>query len=113
MMTIPLELPLVGIVLVIASAFIEGFAQVCLKHSANLTAGKLRWLGMGIVLFIFEALFYSGALQSLDISTAYPLGALSFLSVTLCSRWLLNESIDRRRWIGLGLIVLGAVLVVS
>jgi multidrug transporter EmrE-like cation transporter len=109
----PLDLPLVGIVLVIASAMIEGFAQVCLKRSAGLSAGKVRWLWIGIVLFIFEALFYSGALQSLDISTAYPLGAVSFLSVTLCSRWLLNESIERARWIGLGLIVIGAVLVVS
>jgi undecaprenyl phosphate-alpha-L-ara4N flippase subunit ArnE len=111
--TLPLNLPLAGIALVILSALIEGFAQVCLKRSANLSAGKLRWLGLGIVLFIFEALFYSGALRSLDISTAYPLGALSFISVTLCSRWLLKESIGRRHWIGLGLIVFGAALVVS
>ena len=78
-----------------------------------LSAGKLRWLGLGILLFVFEALFYTGALQSLDISTAYPLGALSLVSVTLFSRWLLNESIDRKRWVGLGLIVCGAVLVVG
>jgi multidrug transporter EmrE-like cation transporter len=108
-----LSLPLVGIAMVILSSAIEGFAQVCLKRSAMLTAGKLRWLGLGIVLFIFEALLYSGALQSLDISTAYPLGALSFVSVILFSRWLLDESIDRNRWIGLALIVCGAGLVVG
>ena len=105
--------PLVGIALVILSSAIEGFAQVCLKRSAVLSTGKLQWLGLGIVLFIFEALFYTGALQSLDISTAYPLGALSIVSVTLLSRWLLNESIDRKRWIGMGLIVCGAALVVG
>ena len=113
-MTLSLSLPLVGIALVILSSAIEGFAQVCLKRSAMLSsAGKMRWLALGIVLFILEALFYSGALQSLDISTAYPLGALSFVSVTLFSRWLLNEFIDRNRWIGLGLIVCGAALVVG
>ena len=112
-MTLPLTLPLAGIILVIFSSAIEGFAQVCLKRSAMLSAGKLRWLGLGILLFVFEALFYTGALQSLDISTAYPLGALSLVSVTLFSRWLLNESIDRKRWVGLGLIVCGAVLVVG
>ena len=112
-MILPLTGPLAGIFLVILSSAIEGFAQVCLKRSAMLSAGKLRWLGLGIVLFIFEALFYTGALQSLDISTAYPLGALSLVSVTLFSRWLLNESIDRKRWIGLGLIVCGAALVVG
>ena len=113
-MTLSLSLPLVGITLVILSSAIEGYAQFCLKRSAILSAtGKLRWLALGIVLFIFEALFYSAALQSLDISTAYPLGALSFVSVILFSRWLLNESIDRKRWIGLGLIVCGAALVVG
>jgi drug/metabolite transporter (DMT)-like permease len=111
--TLLLNAPLTGIALVILSATIEGFAQVCLKHSASLPVANLRWLGLGILLFIFEALFYTGALHSLDISTAYPLGALSFISVTLFSRQLLNETIDRRRWIGLGLIVCGAALVVA
>ena len=64
------------------------------------------------MLFVFEALFYTAALQRLDVSTAYPLGALSFVSVTLFSRWLLKETVDRKRWIGLALIVCGAALVV-
>lgn len=100
-----------GIALVIVSSVIEGLAQVCLKRSAILRAARPGWMALGIALFILEAVFYSGALQSLDISTAYPLGALSFVSVTLFSRWLLDESVDRRRWIGLALIVCGAVLV--
>jgi drug/metabolite transporter (DMT)-like permease len=111
-MTMSLTLPLVGVALVIASSLVEGLAQVCLKKSAALSADKRRWLWLGIGLFMVEALFYSGALQSLDISTAYPMGALSFVSVTLFSRWLLNETIDRKRWVGLGLIVCGAALVV-
>lgn len=105
--------PLVGIALVILSSVIEGFAQVCLKRSAILSTGKLQWLSLGILFFVLEALFYTGALQWLDISTAYPLGALSFVSVTLFSRWLLKESVDLGRWIGLSLIVCGAALVVA
>jgi drug/metabolite transporter (DMT)-like permease len=104
---------LAGILLVILSSVIEGIAQVCLKRSAVVPAIKFRWITLGVVLFIFEALFYTGALQRLDISTAYPLGALSFVSVTLFSRWLLNETVDPRRWIGLALIVCGAALVVA
>lgn len=103
---------LAGIVLVILSSTIEGFAQVCLKRSAIVAAGKFRWVVLGVSLFIFEALFYTGALQRLDISTAYPLGALSFVSVTLFSRWILAETVDPKRWIGLTLIVCGAALVV-
>ncbi len=103
--------PLVGIILVVVSSAIEGFAQVCLKKSAVLPARKAAWLALGIVLFVFEALLYTGALQSLEISTAYPLGALSFVAVILFSRWLLGEAIDLKRWLGLGLIVCGAALV--
>ncbi len=105
-------LPIAGIALVVASSTIEGFAQVCLKRSATVVREKRRWLWLGIALFVLEALLYSGALRSLDISTAYPMGALSFVSVTLFSGWLLNEAISRKRWLGLGLIVCGAALVV-
>lgn len=104
---------LAGILLVMLSSAIEGFAQVCLKRSAMVSAGKSRWIILGVFLFVFEALFYTGALQRLDISTAYPLGALSLVSVTLFSRWMLNETIDTRRWIGLTLIVCGAALVAA
>jgi len=51
-------------------------------------------------------------LRTLDISTAYPLGALSFVSVTLFSLWLLHEVISPKRWLGLTLIVCGAALIV-
>jgi drug/metabolite transporter (DMT)-like permease len=108
-MTTPV--PLVGITLVVVSSTVEGFAQVCLKQSATVVLDKRRWLGLGIALFIVEAFLYSGALQSLDVSTAYPMGALSFVSVSLFSSWLLKETISRQRWLGLGLIVLGAALV--
>ncbi|MBI3529321.1 MAG: EamA family transporter [Betaproteobacteria bacterium] len=104
---------LAGVLLIILSSAIEGFAQVCLKRSAIVSTAKSRWIVLGVLLFIFEALFYTGALQRLDISTAYPLGALSFVSVTLFSRWMLNETVDLRRWIGLTLIVCGAALVVA
>ena len=108
-----MSVTLVGLLLVIVSSAIEGFAQVCLKQSAIVSTRKYRWIVLGVLLFIFEAFFYTGALQRLDISTAYPLGALSFVSVTLFSRWMLNETVDRRRWTGLTLIVCGAALVVS
>lgn len=104
---------LAGVLLVILSSAIEGFAQVCLKRSAIVSAGKFRWIILGVVFFIVEVLFYTGALQRLDISTAYPLSALSFVSVTLFARWLLNETVDAKRWIGLALIVCGAALVVA
>jgi drug/metabolite transporter (DMT)-like permease len=38
---------------------------------------------------------------------------LSFVMVTLLSRWLLGEVITPKRWIGVGLILLGTTLIVA
>ncbi len=106
----PVEL---GISLVLVCSLVEGFAQVCLKKSSLQDSAKLAWVGVGIGFFCIEALLYSIALQWLDISVAYPLGALSFLAVGGFSRWLLKESLDARRIAGLGLIVIGCAMVAS
>ncbi|MBF0461038.1 MAG: EamA family transporter [Magnetococcales bacterium] len=100
-----------GILLVVLCSVLEGFAQVCLKKSAMAVVGRWPWLTVGLLFFGLEAVFYSGALQRLEVSTAYALGALSFVSVNLFSRWLLREVVDTRRWFGLGLILLGCILV--
>lgn len=103
---------MLGIALVILCSAIEGFAQVCLKKSTIKSLQKLRWLGVGVTFFAIEAILYTVALQWLQLSTAYTLGALSFAAVTLFSRMMLNEKIDPERWAGLALIVLGCTLIV-
>ena len=64
-------------------------------------------------LFVAETLMYTGALTFLDVSTAYPIGSLSFVAVTVLSHFILGERVTRHRWIGVGLILLGASLVVA
>ncbi|MBF0425476.1 MAG: EamA family transporter [Magnetococcales bacterium] len=100
-----------GIVLVVFCAAIEGLAQVCLKKSALAAARFSPWLLLGLFLFGLEAVLYSGALRVLEVSVAYPVGALSFVAVILFSRGLLGEGVDRRRWRGVGWILVGCILV--
>ena len=100
-----------GIVLVILSSAIEGFAQVCLKKSTIKSMRRLPWLSVGIAFFAIEAILYTAALQWLQLSTAYILGSLSFVAVTLFSRLMLNEKVDLERWAGLGLVLIGCTLV--
>jgi uncharacterized membrane protein len=47
----------------------------------------------------------------LAVSIAFPLGSLSFVAVTFLSQCLLRERVDRTRWVGVVLILLGASLV--
>ena len=108
-----MSLTLLGIIIVILCAAIEGFAQVCLKKSTVTTLRKLHWVSLGVVFFIIEALLYTIALQWLQLSTAYILGSLSFVAVTIFSHWMLRERVDFERWAGLGLIILGCTLVMT
>ena len=61
----------------------------------------------------FSVLLYSGALRFLAVSTAFPLTSLSFVMVTLLSRWMLGEHVTPLRWAGVGLILIGTSLIVA
>jgi len=50
-------------------------------------------------------------LRSLSVGIAYPIGALSFVFVTLLSQWWLGERVDLTRWAGVLLIILGTACV--
>lgn len=102
-----------GLLLVILCTVVEGFAQIFLKKSAFATGVRYVWLGLGLGLVILEAALYTGALQLLDVSVAFPIGSLSFVTVTILSQLLLREKITGTRWIGVGLILVGAALVAT
>lgn len=110
-MSLP-AVPLAGVAMVAGCAVIEGFAQVFFKKSALAGARGRPWVLLGAAFFTAEVLLYTNALRFVDLSIAYPLGALSFVAVALLSQWFLRERIDRNRWTGVLLILAGAALVV-
>ena len=102
-----------GIALALAAAGIEAFAQVALKLATRAHGRKGRWRLAGLLLFGVEAAVYTWSLRYLDVSTAFPLGSLSFVFVALLSQGLLEEPVDRARWVGVLLIVMGSSLVAA
>ena len=102
-----------GVLLVVVSTIVEGFGQTFLKRSALDVARRHRWILLGVAVLGVEVLLYSGALRFLAVSTAFPITSLSFVIVTLLSRWLLGESVTPLRWAGVGLILVGTSLIVS
>lgn len=104
---------MLGVLLVILCAIIEGVAQVFFKKSALVATRKTRWIGAGVVLFVLQALIYTGALQFVEVSTAFPIGSIGFVIVALFSQRMLNEPVTRARWIGVGLIILGVSLLAA
>jgi undecaprenyl phosphate-alpha-L-ara4N flippase subunit ArnE len=118
-----------GILLVVAAAMVESFAQIFLKigaaggpgilmppfrhHALRLPAGasgKL-WLSLGVLAYLAEIFLYTLALYFLDVSVAFPMGSLCFIGIALLSKWVLGESVSRTRWLGIGCILGGTILV--
>ncbi len=102
-----------GVLMVILCGAIEGLAQVFFKKSALVPDGKRLWIGAGIVLFVLQAFIYTGALQFVEVSTAFPIGSIAFVIVAILSRQFLQEPVTRSRWIGIGLIVVGVTLLAA
>ena len=63
---------MVGVLLVVLCSIIEGIAQVFFKKSALVTIRKRLWIGAGGALFILQAVIYTGALQFVEVSIAFP-----------------------------------------
>ena len=102
-----------GVLLVVVSTVVEGFGQTFLKKSALDVARRNTWIMLGVAVLIVEVVLYSGALRFLAVSTAFPITSLSFVMVTLLSRWLLGEKVTPLRWAGVGLILIGTSLIVA
>jgi drug/metabolite transporter (DMT)-like permease len=102
----------IGILLVVFAAAIEGFGQIFLKKSTLEQVRRPVWIASGIAVLVIQAVFYTGALRLLTVSTAFALGTLSFVSVALLSKWLLREPVTVNRWVGVGLIMVGTSLIV-
>ncbi len=103
----------VGLVLLVACAWIEGASQVCFKQAVRVPRRRVFWVGMGSAVHLVEAVLYTAVLAQLDLSIAYPLSALTFITTTCLSLWLLRETVTPTRWIGVLLILAGAVLLGS
>lgn len=66
---------------------------------------------LGLLLFGFSAAMWLVVLSRIPLSLAYPFAGLTYLFVTIFSRWVLHEQVPPLRWFALSLIVAGIVLV--
>jgi drug/metabolite transporter (DMT)-like permease len=99
-----------GVLLVLLCGIIEGVAQLFFKKSSLVPGGRRLWIGLGVALFILQALLYTGALRFVEISTAFPIGSVSYVVVAILSQAHLKEPVTGARWLGIALIMAGVTL---
>ena len=96
--------PVLGILLVIACALLEGLGQVLLKKSMLPSVRWFIWISAGVAVLAVEALVYTAALKFLSAGVAFAISSLNLIAIALLSQWILRERITRTRWIGVALI---------
>jgi drug/metabolite transporter (DMT)-like permease len=66
---------------------------------------------IGFVCYGAAALMWLVVLSRLDLGYAYPMLALTYVFVPLAAKLVLHESVPTGRWVGVGMIIMGVIVV--
>lgn len=114
---------------VLSGVLLNAVAQLLLKAGAasagqiNLAAGApALWrtatglalhpaiLG-GLVCYAISVVVWIVALSRVEVSIAYPMLSIGYVVNALLAWWLFGENLNAQRWLGIGVIIVGVVLV--
>ncbi len=76
-----------------------------------LQVAKTPHVVLGFVFFATSAIIWVIVLSRAPLSFAYPFAGLTYVLITLFSRFVLKEHVATVRWIGIVMIALGVVMV--
>ena len=85
-------------------------AGPALARSALSLAQHPAILG-GLGCYAVSVVVWIVALSRVDVSIAYPMLSIGYVINALLAGWLFGEDVNAQRWLGIGVIVVGVVLV--
>jgi multidrug transporter EmrE-like cation transporter len=117
-----------SLLLIIASVTMGVCGQLCLKAGMDqigtlaasgavaILQTALRVLAtplvfLGLTFYALGAIFWLLVLSKLDLSLAYPMLALTYILIPLAARFVLGEQVPSLRWLGIGIIFIGVMVV--
>jgi len=74
-------------------------------------AFRNRWVALSIPALALSFFAFMGLVSVADLSFAVPATAAGYVMETLLARYILKESVSRRRWAGAALVACGVVLI--
>jgi len=101
--------------LLIPAMFFSALASLFFKKGAKfLTLKKIinKNLIKGVFLYILSTIFYVLSLKNGDLSIIYPLSSLNYIFIIFLSKRYLNEKINKYKFIGIFMIIIGSIFVV-
>jgi multidrug transporter EmrE-like cation transporter len=101
------------------------FGQLLMKHGMNqfgafaVTELHLKlipmfgnpWVFSGLCAFGLSSVFWLVILSRMELSLVYPMVSVAYVLVALASLILFKENVTLLRWVGIGIICLGVVLI--
>jgi len=108
-----------SLVLLLAACLLTCLGQIAQKYAVEGWRGtasawhtKLRspWLWLAFAALALGLLVWLLVLQRLEVGMAYPMLSLNFVLITLVARFVFQEPIDRRHWLGVVLVIGGVTL---
>jgi drug/metabolite transporter (DMT)-like permease len=111
-----MKTPAASIAWVIAGTVVGSFGAVFLKIGAahlsrNLKSLLTNWrLALGVLLYLISSVFYVIGVRNGELSVLYPMVSLGSIWTLAWSKLLLAESLTRPKFLAVGMILMGCVL---
>jgi len=108
------------LIYILLSVGLNSVAQIVWKKGAKL--GKINLKGiikmmlkpkiiLGLTIYAASALIWILVLSNTEVSYAFPFIALGYVGTTILSYMILNEKVNKKRIIGITIIIIGVILV--
>ncbi len=118
---------LAAFALLLSGVLLNAVAQLLLKAGTNvlgvLTLDRDTWLDtvwrmatqgyfiLGAGCYVFSLFVWILGLSRVPVSVAYPLLSLGYVVNAIAAHYLLGETVNLQRWLGIGFIIAGVWLV--
>src|SRR5215831_8787184 len=106
------------LILLTASVTCDVSGQTFFKLGATGIASRasrsrtpLLWVLAGLLVYVIEIFVWLRVLAIAPLTLAAPIASLNYIGVVLAGRWLFNEHMSARQWLGSALVTLGVVAV--
>jgi len=103
--------------LVILATLVGAFGPILLKKASAKSLSKISSLAAnyhlfgGIALYGLGTVLFIPSLKGGDLSVLYPFVALTYIWVSFLSVKFLNEKMNKFKWFGIALIIIGVSLI--
>ena len=112
-----METQLWAIGLVLLACFLGSFGPIMLKKASGKISFKIRdiiknyYLISGFLFYGIGTILFVPALKGGELSVLYPLVAITYVWVSLWSVKFLKEKMNKKKWIGVMLVIIGVVFI--